>query len=92
MLFPTSKPVTCSSSVMVSLLPPSLVGSENITELFFFNEVVASLNLELISILMSWPVCRISGVKKRYRAFEMATLIGSMGSIGSSSLKAETSG
>ena len=73
-------------------MPPKPVASVNITELFFFNDVNASLNLECISVLISWPVFLILGVKKSYWALEMATSIGSIANNGSSSFREETFG
>ena len=77
---------------MFSLLPPNPVANVKITELFFFNDVTASLNLEWISVLISWPVFLILGVKKRYWALEIATSIGSIANNGSSSFNEETFG
>ena len=71
---------------MFSLFPPNPVARQLMTELPSFNSPTASLNLEFTSVFRSWPVFLIRGVKKRYLAFEIAILLGSIASRGSSSL------
>ena len=58
----------------------------------FLRFETASLNFEVISILLSWPVFRNIGTKNKNWAFDIATSIGVIDNKGSSSFIAWTVG